>query len=473
MRACKSLITATLVLLLFELGQSGVCPPCYRDQAVLQGHGPVSSTDNRRKLVIANDVPGINNSKVTSGINGAAQKWNDARDTNSNPPNSYTTPYFFQSGSYEQADFRVVANAATSGPPAYIDLNTYPHEINIRSDVINNLSAADLAAMIAHEVGHRIGLANWDQEPSCPNIGATIMNGSNPANGNRMVTTEVMSNDVFQVNRAFDDSTNMTHCQVDAPTTAGIPECTDSDNDDICAGNDCDDSYYDTTNTCSMVCSSEEEDDCVRAGYPMTWDAVNCRCVWRPGECGGGFNCSPVVVDVLGNGFKLTSLPAGVTFDLDADGTRGWLAWTARDSDDAWLAMDRNGNVRIDNGTELFGNFTPQPEPIGGSEPNGFLALAEYDKASHGGNGDGKIDRADAVFSSLLLWQDRNHNGTSELPELHPLTELGLEAIDLNYESSRRVDRFGNEFRYRSKVTDRHQAQLGRWAWDVFLSTSP
>jgi hypothetical protein len=282
-----------------------------------------------------------------------------------------------------------------------------------------------------------------------------------------------MSNDVSQVNRAFDDSTNMTHCQVDAPTTAGIPECTDSDDDGICAGYDCDDSWFDTSNTCSMVCSSEEEDDCVRAGYPMTWDAVNCRCVWNPGECGGGLNCSPVVVDVLGNGFKLTSLPAGVPFDLDADGRRGWLPWTASDSDDAWLVLDRNGNGRIDNGIELFGNFTPQPEPMGGSELNGFSALAEYDRTSNGGNGDGQIDRSDAVFASLLLWQDRNHNGTSELPELHPLSELGLEAIDLSYERSGRIDRFGNEFRYRSKVTDRHKAQLGRWAWDVFFSTSP
>lgn len=98
----------------------------------------------------------------------AAQKWNNARDTTSNPPNSYTTPYFFQSGSYEQADFRVVANSATSGPPASIDLDTYPHEISIRSDVINNLSAADLAAMIAHEVGHRIGACKLGSRTQLP-----------------------------------------------------------------------------------------------------------------------------------------------------------------------------------------------------------------------------------------------------------------------------------------------------------------
>jgi hypothetical protein len=158
-KSWKSPITATLVLLLFELAHSGVCPPCYRDQAVLQGHGPASVTDDRRKLIIANDVPGNNQSTVTDGINGAAQKWNDARDTTSNPPNSYTTPYFFTSGSFEQADFRVVATGS-SGPAAHIDLEHYPHEIRIRSDVLNNLSGTDLAAMIAHEVGHRIGLAN-------------------------------------------------------------------------------------------------------------------------------------------------------------------------------------------------------------------------------------------------------------------------------------------------------------------------
>ena len=471
-KLCKSLTSATLVLIFFELAQSGVCPPCYKDQAVLQGHGPVSATDNRRKLIIANDVPGVNNSKVTAGIDSAAQKWNDARDTTSNPPNSYTTPYFFQSGSYEQADFRVVAVSGTSGPPAHINLEAHPHEIRIRSDVLTNLNAADLAAMIAHEVGHRIGLANWDQEPNCPGVGATIMNGSNPLNGNRMHTTEVKPNDVYQVNRAFDDSTNQ-NCQVDAPTTAGIPECTDSDADGICAQNDCNDEFGDSTNTCATTCSWIEMDACERMGYPMTWDALNCRCQWNPGECGGGENCSPVIVDILGNGINLTNVQTGATFDLNGDGQRGWLPWTTLDSDDAWLALDTNGNIRIDNGTELFGNFTPQPEPAAGSELNGFLALAEYDKPQRGGNGDGIIDQSDAVFSSLLLWQDTNHNGVSELPELHSLPELGLKSIDLDYESSRRVDRFGNEFRYRSKTTDVHKARVGRWAWDVFLTTRP
>ena len=210
-----------------------------------------------------------------------------------------------------------------------------------------------------------------------------------------------------------------------------------------------------TTGTCSQTQCAPRT--CSAQTY---WDSDWCRCVNLD---------SPVLVDVAGDGFRLTDAAGGVAFDLNADGSPERLAWPAAGADDAWLALDRDGDGVIGDGRELFGNHTPQPEPPAGQERNGFLALAEYDRAAQGGNGDGLIDGRDAVFASLRLWQDTNHNGVSEPGELHALPALGLAALDLDYKESRRRDRYGNQFRYRAKVKDVHGAQVGRWAWDVFL----
>ena len=217
-----------------------------------------------------------------------------------------------------------------------------------------------------------------------------------------------------------------------------------------------------------LFCINGTCGECLMEACPdgCTWSCALGRCV--------GTGCqSPILVDIDGNGFKLTDPPRGVAFDLDDDGINERLSWTAEHSDDAFLTLDRNGNGVIDNGRELFGNYSPQPRPTNGQPRNGFLALAEFDKPANGGNQDQLLNSSDTVFQRLRVWQDRNHNGISEPAELRTLPEAGVAEMELNYKAARRTDQFGNRFLYRAKVKDQRNTRLGRWAWDVFLNAAP
>ena len=181
-------------------------------------------------------------------------------------------------------------------------------------------------------------------------------------------------------------------------------------------------------------------------------------------------SCTPLLVDMDGNGFQLTRSANGVQFDLDADGVKEQVAWTKAGSDDAWLAMDRNGNGRIDNGSELFGGNTPAyanaPEPA----INGFEALKFLEEGSYGlSMRNAVVDNQDAVFGRLLLWRDDNHDGISQRGELTSAGAAGITSINADYRTLRRFrPKNGSTIRLASTV---ETVDGQRRIVDVWLAT--
>lgn len=84
-------------------------------------------------------------------------------------------------------------------------------------------------------------------------------------------------------------------------------------------------------------------------------------------------------------------------FDLDCDGVAENIS--SLDGASGFLALDKNGDGKINDGSELFG----------AQSGDGFADLARYDQ-----DGNGWIDENDEIFSKLRVWT-RCGNGESKL----------------------------------------------------------
>jgi hypothetical protein len=153
---------------------------------------------------------------------------------------------------------------------------------------------------------------------------------------------------------------------------------------------------------------------------------------------------TPLVVDLDGDGLRLSGPRNAVSFDLTADGKPDRITWTDPAGNDGLLALDLNRNGRIDDGRELFGGQTVMPLTGETGSPHGFRPLADYDAKALGGNENRMIDADDAVFSELRVWVDRNHNGLSEPAELLGLSTAGIHSIGYGYGFADSRDEHGN-----------------------------
>src|SRR5688572_24044775 len=159
--------------------------------------------------------------------------------------------------------------------------------------------------------------------------------------------------------------------------------------------------------------------------------------------------CSPIVVDTQRDGINLGPAGRGVAFDVNADGFRDLVQWVRPGGDEAFLTLDRNRNGLVDDGSELFGVGTPLLE--GGTAVNGFVGLAQYDQPLLGGNDDGVISRADAIWPELSMWLDTNADGIATRAEMRRPDSFGLTSFGTIPKVRRYIDAAGNSLPY--------------WAW--------
>lgn len=173
---------------------------------------------------------------------------------------------------------------------------------------------------------------------------------------------------------------------------------------------------------------------------------------------------SPLLIELGDGDFGLTSASGGVFFDLSGDGEVERVAWTRPGGTAGWLALDADGDGKIDSGRDLFGNYSAREL---GAAANGFGALALYDSPGQGGNLDGKIDRFDAVWPRLRLWVD-DGDATAATSELLTLDRAGVTSIGLAFTISDRTDEHGNRFSYQAAVTG--EAHVNPVIYDVYLT---
>jgi len=391
---------------------------------------PDSSLDS----IPAGTGAGAGGPSVSDQINSALSAWYDAIEP------YYPTIYIDTTYPGTQGGSNIVVNYSALGPGTCgrITWSGSPAtSATITFDSAGNCTDNTIAAyqnyyykLAMHELGHAFGLADWYQGDPC---------NTNPYQGQT-----VMAQMCFRDDSGGAIPTNPTVC--DSGESYTIYSGT---SDPTCGGGG-----GGGGGTCT-----DDGGSCVGDGDCCNSDCENNLC--------GGF-LDPIILDLTGHGYQLTNVANGVKFDFFGTGTPIQMSWTAADWDGGFLALDRDGNGRIDNGTELFSNITPQPTKPG-QPANGFLALSVYDLPANGGNGDGWIDEQDAIFSKLLVWVDKNHNGVSDPGELLTLRQAGIQAISLDYSRSQWRDSFGNIFRFSSR--SRTNPSPNQPVYDVILQT--
>ncbi|WP_248764375.1 MULTISPECIES: S8 family serine peptidase [unclassified Pseudomonas] len=158
----------------------------------------------------------------------------------------------------------------------------------------------------------------------------------------------------------------------------------------------------------------------------------------------------PLLLDLTGNGVRMTDMHDGVLFDTDHSGTLKRTGWADRTT--GMLVLD-DGSGQIKDVSQMFSEYYKGKAGSNGGPgqatfKDGFAALASEDK-----NGDGVIDARDPIWSQLRVWVDGTHDAKVDAGELKTLDQLGITQISVRSTSAGTEVRDGNKVLARGTFT--------------------
>jgi hypothetical protein len=145
----------------------------------------------------------------------------------------------------------------------------------------------------------------------------------------------------------------------------------------------------------------------------------------------------PLVLNFPGEAAELTN--EKFAFDIDADGNEEMISYFKQG---AMLALDKNDDGIINDGSELFGALSG----------NGFADLALYDE-----DGNNYIDEGDSIFKDLKLWTKSADNDSLDELSSMDIGAIYLGAADTSFD----LKGEGNQFNGQVKASSYYLTEAG------------